>query len=205
MGFKDFFFGSKPKTKYQSNLSKEQQPLLQQLFAAIQGGGAGGAYGDAADYFRDLISPDSQTAQAMFAPEMRNFNEEIIPGLAEQFAGMGSGGLSSSGFRNAGVAAGTDLQERLANIRAQLKQQGAQGLMNLGQQGLQQYGENTYQPGTQGFLSSLAPLAGTAIGAAVGGPAGAAVGGQFGNMASGWLNQSTKGSSNPYGNKNGGY
>lgn len=201
MGFKDFFFGSKPKTKYQSNLSKEQQPLLQQLFAAIQGGGAGGAYGDAADYFRDLISPDSQTAQAMFAPEMRNFNEEIIPGLAEQFAGMGSGGLSSSGFRNAGVAAGTDLQERLANIRAQLKQQGAQGLMNLGQQGLQQYGENTYQPGTEGFLSTVA----SGVGGAFGGGFGKTFGQGVGNMASNWLNQSTKGQSNPYGNKNGGY
>ncbi len=201
MGLKDFFFGSKPKTKYQSNLSKEQQPLLQQLIAAIQGQGAGGAYGSAADYYRDLLSPDSQTAQAMFAPEMRNFNEEIIPGLAEQFAGMGSGGLSSSGFRNAGVAAGTDLQERLANIRAQLKQQGAQGLMNIGNQGLQQYGQNTYQPGTQGFLSSAAGGLGSAFGGAFGGQIGQGIG----NMASGWLNQSTKGTSSPYGNQNGGY
>lgn len=201
MSLADFFLGKKPKTKYQSNLSKEQQPLLQQLLASLQGQGAGGAFGSVSDYYRDLLSPDSQTAQAMFAPEIRNFNEEIIPGLSEQFAGMGSGGLSSSGFRNAAVGAGTDLQERLANIRAQLRQQGAAGLTGLGQFGLNQFGTQTYQPGSQGFLSALAPLAGTAIGAAVGGPMGASIGGQFGNMASGWLNQSTKGESSPYGNQ----
>ena len=109
----------------QSLLSPQQQKLEKQRFAALQKPGAGGAFGDIADYYRDLMSPDSQTAQQQFAPETRRFNEQTIPDLAEQFAGMGAGGLSSSGFRNAGISAGTDLSERLGALRAQLKGQGA--------------------------------------------------------------------------------
>src|SRR6185503_2622466 len=137
-----FFFGSPEKHKRVSTLRKDQEPLYQQLQASLMNQGAGGAFGNAADYFRDLLSNDSQTAQAMFAPEQRNFNENIIPGLSEQFAGMGAGGLSSSGFRNAAVGAGTDLSERLGAIRAQLRQQGAQGLANLGGMGLGNFSQD---------------------------------------------------------------
>ena len=115
----------------QSLLSPQQQKLEKQRFAALQKPGAGGAFGDIADYYRDLMSPDSQTAQQQFGPETRRFNEQTIPDLAEQFAGMGAGGLSSSGFRNAGISAGTDLSERLGALRAQLKGQGAAGFQNL--------------------------------------------------------------------------
>lgn len=115
----------------QSLLSRQQRKLEKERFNALKGPGAGGAFGDIADYYRDLMSPDSQTAQEMGAPEHRRFNEQTIPDLAEQFAGMGSGGLSSSGFRNAGISAGTDLSERLGALRAQLKGQGAAGMQNL--------------------------------------------------------------------------
>lgn len=156
---KEFLMGTPEKFEQLSLLGPEQQSLYQQLLAATQGEGAGGAFGGAADYYRDLLSNDSQTFDQMSAPEMRRFNEQIIPDLAEQFAGMGSGGLSSSGFRNAAVGAGTDLSERLGALRAQLRQQGAQGLMGLGQQGLQPYKENIFRPGKPGFLETAAPAA----------------------------------------------
>jgi hypothetical protein len=110
-----------------------------------------------------------------------------MPGISEQFAGMGSGGLSSSGFQNAAVNAGTDLSERLGAIRANLRQQGAQGLQNIGQLGLGNYSQNMVtQPGSEGFLGQVAPAVGTAIGAYFGGPGGAAAGNQAGN----WLKNS---------------
>lgn len=190
----NFFMGTPAKYEQRSTLGKEQQPLYKQLLASSQRAGAGGSFGTSADYYRDLLSDDSQTANAMFAPEMRRFNEQIIPGLSEQFAGMGAGGLSSSGFRNAAVNAGTDLSERLGAIRAQLRQQGAQGLAGIGSMGLQNFNEYYQsQPGSEGFLSQIAPLAGTAIGAFAGGPIGASLGNQLGNWMSG------KGKSDPYG------
>jgi len=201
-----FWMGTPEKHERVPTLLDQQMPLAEQLWAAGMGPGAGGAFGSAADYYRDLLSPDSETAQMMFAPEQRRFNEDIIPGLAEQFAGMGAGGLTSSGFRNAAVNAGTDLSERLGAIRANLRSQGAAGLGGIGQAGLQNFSQDVMtQPGTQGFLSQIGPALGTAAGAAIGGPAGAAIGGAAGN----WLSSMGKnafGSSNvgsnssPYGN-----
>lgn len=183
-----FLSGTKGKFEQKSLLGPEQKGLYGQLLASAQAPGAGGAFGEAADYYRGLLKDDNSTFQAFQAPEMRRFNEEIIPGLAEQFAGMGSGALSSSGFRNAAVNAGTDLSERLGAIRAQLRQQGAAGLMNLGQQGLQQFNENIYRPPTPGFLEAAAPGIGSAVtmglGGLFGGPAGAAAGGGLSSLIS---------------------
>jgi len=160
-GANKLFSGSESNGHKQTpRLGKKQIPLYDQLINANMNPGAGGSFGTSADYFRDLLSNDSQTMDQLSAPEMRRFNEEIIPDLSEQFAGMGSGGLSSSGFRNAAVNAGTDLSERLGAIRAGLRTQGAQGLSHLGQLGLGDYTNNTFQQNAPGFTE----FAGQAIG-----------------------------------------
>lgn len=145
-------FGHPEQSYQRSTLGPEQQQGYNQLLGAAQGPGAGGAFGQSADYYRDLLSDDSSTANAMFAPETRRFNEQIVPGLAEQFSGYG--GIGSSGFRNAAVNAGTDLSERLGAIRASLRQQGAAGLQNIGQLGLNQFNENIQRPETHGLVGS---------------------------------------------------
>ncbi len=191
----NFFTGTPATRENVSTLRPDQEDLYNQLQAANLGSGAGGAFGQAADYYRDLLSNDSQTMSQMAAPQMRQFNEEIIPGLSEQFAGMGSGGLSSSGFRNAAVNAGTDLSERLGALRAQLRQQGAAGLSNLGQMGLQPYSQNMEtQPGSPGLLNNISSGIGNIAGQAAGG-----------FMPSNWLGNSFGGSNvgkntGPYGN-----
>jgi hypothetical protein len=156
----NFFTGSKGRHKQKSRLRPSQEPLAEQAINAGLQPGAGGAYGTSADYYRNLLSDNPADLEAFSAPALRQFNEEIIPGLSEQFAGMGAGGLDSSGFRNAAVNAGTDLSERLGAIRANLRQAGAQGLQNIGQAGLQQFDNNIYEPGTPGLLD----YAGQAIG-----------------------------------------
>lgn len=179
MGFYDYMFGKKEKNYQQSLLGKEQQPLYNQLQQSAMGPGGGGAFGTSADYYRDLMSNDSETANQMMAPEMRRFNQQIIPGLSEQFAGMGAGNLSSSGFRNAAVGAGTDLSERLGAMRANLRQQGAQGLMNIGQQGLGTYNQNIHRPETQGLIGGMATGFSQGAGQGVGQMAGKFFGGGF--------------------------
>lgn len=169
-GAMDFLTGTPEKHERVSTLLPEQQQLYQQLQSAGMGQGAGGAFGDAADYYRNLLSNDPNDLNAMVAPEMRRFNEDIIPGLSEQFAGMGSGGLSSSGFRNAAVNAGTDLSERIAGMRANLRQQGAAGLANIGQMGLGNFSQDVMtQPGTGGFLAPFSNALGNMAGQYAGG------------------------------------
>jgi hypothetical protein len=194
----NFLTGTPEKHDQISTLRKEQEPLYQQLVNAGQGEGAGGAFGQSADYYRGLLGNDSQDYQNFAAPQMRQFNEQIIPDLAEQFAGYGgSGSLQSSGFRNAAVNAGTDLSERLGAIRANLRQQGAQGLANIGQMGLGNYSQDRMtQAGSPGFFSQLAPAIGTAAGTAIGGPIGGAIGGGLGSMFGG---NAVGANSSPYG------
>ena len=99
--------GSKSKVKQYSLLNPEQQGLADQQVNAARG-----SFGDVSDYYRGLLGEDSSDFDAFAAPQLRQFREQIIPEISEQFAGMGAGGLSSSGFRNAALSAGTDLSER---------------------------------------------------------------------------------------------
>jgi hypothetical protein len=185
-----FFTGTPEKRENVSTLRPDQEPLATQAINAGLGAGAGGAAGDSADYYRNLLSDNSADADAFAAPALRQYNEEIVPGLSEQFAGMGAGGLSSSGFRNAQVQGGVDLSERLGQMRANLRQAGAQGLQQAGQQGLQNYSQNMVtEPGSEGFLSKISPAIGTAVGAFAG-----TTGKALGNWAS-----SKFGKSSPYG------
>lgn len=184
----DFLLGTPEVRENVSTLRDEQEPLYQQLVNAGMQRGAGGAFGTAADYYRDLLSNDNADINAFAAPELRRFREQIVPDLSEQFAGMGAGGLSSSGFRNAQMSAGTDLAERLGAIRANLRQSAASGLQNIGSQGLQSYSQNMVtDPGSQGFLASAAPIVGAGLGFMAGGPAGAMAGAQIGSGAGNWF------------------
>jgi len=185
MGFWDFFKGSPEKRENVSLLRPEQEGLYNQLVSAGQGRGAGGAFGQSADYYRNLLGDNSEDYNAFAAPALRQYNQDIMPGISEQFAGMGAGGLSSSGFMNAQTQGATDLAERLGAIRANLRQQGAQGLQNLGQQGLQSYSQNMVtQPGSEGLLGSIAPALGGTLGTAIGGPIGGMIGSGLGSIGS---------------------
>lgn len=200
-----FFTGSPEKRENVSTLRPEQEGLFNQLVQSGQRPGAGGSFGTAADYYRDLLGNDSADYNAFAAPALRQYSQDIVPGISEQFAGMGAGGLSSSGFRNAQIQGATDLSERLGALRAQLRQSGVQGLQNIGQLGLGNYSQNMVtQPGSQGFLSAVAPAVGTAAGAYLGGPGGAMTGNQLGNSFSslfggGGPGNSVGANSSPYG------
>lgn len=201
----NLLMGTPEKRENVSTLRPEQEQLYNQLVNAGMQPGSGGAFGDSADYYRNLLSDDSADYNAFAAPAMRQYNQDIVPGLSEQFAGMGSGGLSSSGFRNAQVQGATDLSERLGQIRAQLRQAGAQGLQGIGQQGLQNFSQNMVtQQGSSGLLSQLAPAAGSAIGAYFGGPSGMAAGNAMGNWFGGQMSGNKVGAnSSPYGEATG--
>lgn len=192
MAWWDFFTGTPGKIRQISKLRPDQEGLSDQLVNAGKGRGAGGAFGDVADYYRNNLSDNPADFAAFAAPQLRQYNEDIIPGISEQFAGMGAGGLSSSGFRNAQVQGATDLSERLGAIRAGLRQQSAAGLANIGQLGLQSFQDNYQQPGTPGFLQSVAQ----GLGGGAAGPIGAGIGTGIANLTNRMF-----GKTNPYGDQ----
>jgi len=156
----NFLVGTPGKFDQRSTLGPTQQQGFQNLINAGNDPGASGGFGQAADYYRSLLSGSGNDFQALAAPEIRQFRQDTLPGLAEQFAGMGAGGLNSSGYRNSVMQANTDLGERLAALRAILRGQGAQGLSGIASQGLGNFYQNTYMPQTGGFLQALAPALG---------------------------------------------
>lgn len=94
------------------------------------------------------VQPQQVGQQGSFAPiaqrEMRRFQQETVPGLAERFGGLNA--LGSSAFKQSLGQAGTDLSERLAAQAAQFGQQersmNQQLLGQLGQLGMQQRGQD---------------------------------------------------------------
>lgn len=201
-GIGDFLFGTPEKRENVSLLRPEQEGLYNQLLGASKGKPRGGAFGQTYNYYNNLLGDDSQDFDAFSAPALRQYYQDIVPNISEQFAGMGSGGLSSSGFRNAQTQGAVDLAERLGAIRANLRQQGAQGLQNLGQQGLQSFSQNMVtRPGSEGFLGSVAPAIGGAIGTAVGGPIGGFIGSGLGSGLGKMTGNSVGSNTSPYGSQ----
>lgn len=182
MGFWDFMFGKKDKMKKVSNFDENQQ----------QGWGDywnnpienSQMYGAGSDYLQSILSQDPQAMKNFERPFMENFEQNIAPGIAERFAGMGTGGgaSSSSALNNSLAQAGRGLQSDIAAMRSNLGMQASQIGLNYAQQpynnmqaGFQQRPfENVYQPGTQGFLSQAGKGIMTGIGYGVGGPMGGA-------------------------------
>jgi len=119
MGFFDsfskWFSGSKGKMKQAPTLPKDFMEALRQI---IGGGGRpeGALYGAGEEYLRKMLSGEG--FEEFEAPLMRQFSEQIVPGVAERFAGVG--GLSSSGFQQALGEAASGLTERLGAQRAGL-------------------------------------------------------------------------------------
>jgi len=163
------------------------------------------------NYLQNLLGQQPQERYSQLeAPYMRQFQQETMPGIAEQYAGAGA--LNSSGFQNAAANAGQSLMERLASL-------------NLGQQNLfrnqqlsalpmaQSYSQQPYNeqlgarllqlqrmgqgldtqafrynmtPGQPGFLQNLSSGLGTQMGMGLGmGGEGGGIGGMMSNMFGG--------------------
>ena len=183
-GLKNFFVGQPGKIESASTLNPAQQEQLQRILGqidpsqfAIQ---QNPTYQAGQSYLQSLLGGD---ISQFTAPYMRQFKEQTVPGIAEQFAGLG--GLSSSGFQQALGGAASGLLENLAGLRGSLMM-GAlpqalgfakapgEAMFGLANLGLRPTIENIYKPATQGLVQQLAPQLLKLLIAAKGGPAAAA-------------------------------
>lgn len=186
-GVGNFLFGKPEKMQKVSSLTKPQRgyqnAILGQLQQMLQGGGANISqnplYQQGSNYLQNLLSGSPQSTAAFEAPAMRQFNEEIIPGIAERFSGLGAGAQSSSAFQQALGQAGAGLSERLQALRSGLQFGGAQQALGYAQQpvsnlaglsgfGLQPSFQNLLRPQTHGLLGGLLGGASSGIGQAGG-------------------------------------
>ena len=127
-----------------------QMAGLNQYSQGLMNPQAGSQLAGLQQYSQDLMNPSGASYQAFAAPMMKQYQQEIVPGMAERFSGLGA--QSSSAFNQSMAQGGTDLAERLATLKANLGMQGAQlGQQNigLGMQGAQ-LGQQNVGLGLQG-------------------------------------------------------
>lgn len=178
---RDFVFGTPESFEKLPTGTPEQEALHNNILAQAMGMSQGqGGYNLANQHFNSLLGNDQQKAFNQFsAPYLQQFQEQMLPQIAERFAGAGA--LSSSGFGQALGGASSGLQAQLAQLFSQLQQQAAsqqQGQYNqLAQTGLnhQPFAYNQKE-GSAGFLGTFLNAAGTALGGPIGGALGQGIG-----------------------------
>lgn len=181
-GLSEFLFGKSDKTKSLNVLTPEQKRALSEYFS--QGIDKTPLYSSGSNYLQGLLSNSPDAFSAFEAPYLQNFEQNIIPSIAERFAGMGTGAgaSSSSALYNSLAQAGRSLQTDLAGLRSGLQMQALPQALGYAQQpysnklagiGTRSF-ENMYQPGNTGLIggiaSGLSGGIGTGLGFAGAGP-----------------------------------
>jgi hypothetical protein len=158
---------TKEKMKQVPNMAPYQKNFLQNYYNNPLDSNP--LYQQGSNFLQNLYG--GQGNEAFEAPYMQNFQQNIVPQLANQFAGQGTGAgaLNSSAFQNSLAQAGKNLQVDLAGLRSQRELQGLPFLLQQaqapGQYGLQglNYSPFAYHqtPPSQGFFGgALSGLAG---------------------------------------------
>jgi hypothetical protein len=139
-GIGEFFLGKQQQYNQVPTQTPQAMQLLQQLLSS-------GAQGIQNPY--QGFEPIAQQAQ-------RQFETQTVPGLAERFTALGSGGSqNSSAFQGALGSAGAGLSTDLAALKSQYGLQNRNSLVNQLQLGLTPQFQTVNEEGTQGFLSNL--------------------------------------------------
>lgn len=153
--------------------SAQQQDVLKNLLSMFGSGGLGSqGANQGLQYLLNLISGSPESYQALEAPALRQFQEEVLPGISERLTAMGVGGGRSGGASKVFGQAGERLTENLAAQRAQMQGSAVQQLLStfLGGSGLGlQQQPFAYLQKPQGFLNALAGGLGQGTGMIAGG------------------------------------
>ena len=144
-----FLFGQPGSINATPTVTPQQQQLLDLIL--------GSSMGPLQQGFSNLSGILSGDKQAFEAPAMRQFQQEIVPNIAETFAGLGEGSQGSSAFAQTLGRSGADLAENLASKRADLQSNALEQLLGFAKTGLQSQFNPTQIPGQQGLLQTLLP------------------------------------------------
>ena len=158
--------GRSAKTEQLPALTPEQQNILNQILGMldVEGMDIGNSelFGAGQDQLLKMLEGDTSLIEA---PLMQQFEQEIMPGIAQRFGGLGA--KSSSGYQQAMANAGGNLAAQLGQLRYGAKEsaldralayssqraQGLQSLANLGL-GTKSFGYQT-TPGSPGLLEGM--------------------------------------------------
>lgn len=148
-GFGNFMFGRPAQTTQHTTMTPQQQAAMSQMLSQAMGG--------LGDNKFDFAPIEQQARQG--------FQQQTIPGIAERFSRMGSGGgQRSSAFAGSLGQAGAGLEGNLASQKANYGLTQQNQLMQMLQMALQPQFENIHNPSSQGFLGGMAGGMGQGMG-----------------------------------------
>jgi len=158
------FPGKTAEKKAMPTQGPQQQDLMAQIFGHLSGNN--GMMNQGMSNIKDMLGGDNG---AFEKSAMRQFNQQIVPGLSEMFTGgMGVPGAESaqdsSAFGQQLGQAGAGLSERLAMGRQGQKEKGMTQLMDLFKQFMQPQFKYTDIAGTKGAGEAMAPEMGKLLG-----------------------------------------
>lgn len=142
--FDDALFGTEAKLKKVDTMTSQQKKMIEKALGKVNFSdfnmGKNKLYQQGQSFLQNLMQPGAldNLYNQMEAPMMRQFQEEIVPSIAERFSGMGA--QSSSAFKQSLSQAGAGLQERLAALKGQTMLQGTQQQLQGAQLGMQYAG-----------------------------------------------------------------
>ena len=139
------FKGSESQYGQQDIVSPEVKQQLQQLLSRLpmqQG--------------MDTLTNQLGGNSGMQGDLMRQFQEEIMPQMAEQYAGAGA--MGSSGFAQQMTQGAGRLTSQLGALGAQTQQQGMQNLQGMFGQATKQTQMPTFKQGDPSMISQIMPL-----------------------------------------------
>ena len=158
----DWLVGHSPEAKQLDTMNEGQQAFQNQILQMM-----GGPSGAGMDWLQQILSGDPEAFKAFEAPMKAQFEREIVPGIAERFSGMGTGGAQdSSAFQQTMGRAGQDLSMNLAAMKSGLKMDALSQLQGLMQPAFKSSFENVYDPGAYGVVGGMAAGAGEGAGKA---------------------------------------
>ncbi len=153
----NFLFGKKGRFEEIERFTPEQKSIFSQILENIKT-----PLGMGFQNLMQLLSGSQEGLETYQRPAMRQFEQEIMPSIAERFSGLGA--QRSSAFGQQLGQAGASLAENLASQRANLQSQALGQLQQLLGLGMTPQFETLYRPATSGFLGSLAPALGQGMG-----------------------------------------
>lgn len=121
------------------------------------------------DWLMSMFS-DPNFFKSFEAPLMRQFQEQTMPQLENQYAALGTGGgFNSSAFRNQAAREGTNLYEKIAQLRGGMQQNAIPQLFNSAQMPISNQQNlvntalgfqpnNVYQPPGSSFGNLASPM-----------------------------------------------
>jgi hypothetical protein len=153
MAFLDFLFGKKAKMGKTQPAQLKQAPIFtgkqQNILNSILGQ-AGGQLGQGFNFLQSILSQNPEINKQFEAPLLRQFNEEIIPSIAERFTGMGA--QKSSAFGQQLGKATTGLGEILGSQRGERGFKALDQLQSLLKMGLTPQFSNYFQQPSESYI-----------------------------------------------------